>query len=113
MKMVIAYVQPSAAADVVHALHQVRGLTGASFVNVRGFGRGREARVNHPPEVLLEDADRVRIEVMIRDELEDEVVKVILTTARTGNSDGDGKIYLAGFSRAVRIATGEEGETAI
>ena len=113
MKMVIAYVQPSTAAEVVHALHQVRGLTGASFVNVRGFGRAREARVDHPPEVLLDDADRVRIEVMIRDELENAVVNAILRTARTGNNDGDGKIYVAGLSRAVRIATGEEGQAAV
>ena len=112
MKMVIAYLQPSTAADVLHALHQVRGLTGASFVNVRGFGRGREPRVNHPPEVLLEDADKVRVEVMIQDELEDAVVTAILTAAQTGKS-GDGKIYVAELTRTVRIATGEEGEAAV
>lgn len=112
MKMVIAYLQPSTAADVVHALHQVPGLTGASFANVRGFGRGREPRVNHPPEVLLEDADRVRVEAMIQDELEDAVVTAILKAARTGKS-GDGKIYVAELTRAVRIATGEEGEAAL
>ena len=112
MKMVIAYVQSVVAPDVVHGLHQVPDLTGASFVNVRGFGRGREARVDHPPEVLLDDADRVRVEVMIRDELEDSVVKTITKAARTGAS-GDGKVYVVELTRAVRIATGEEGEAAV
>ena len=62
--------------------------------------------------MLLEDADKVRVEVMIRDGLEDSVVKAITKAARTGAS-GDGKVYVVELTRAVRIATGEEGEAAV
>ena len=111
MKMVIAYVQPFMASHVVHALHQVPGVSGASFVRVRGFGRGR-SREGPTPEVLLDGADRVRVEVMVSDDLEDLVVRTIRQAAHTGNS-GDGKVYVAELRRAVRIATGEEGDRAI
>ena len=108
MKMVIGYVQPFMAAQVVHALHQVPGLTGATFVNVRGFGRGRSEK----RELLNDGSDKVRVEVMVSDEMEEAVVQAIKSAAQTGNR-GDGKIYVARIGRAVRISTGEEGEAAI
>lgn len=111
MKMVIAFVQPFMAGDVLHALHQVSGVTGATFTDVRGFGRDRHTDAALP-EALFGAAAKVRVEVMVRDEYEDAVVRAIHGAARTGKR-GDGKIYVAPVTRALRIATGEEGEAAV
>ena len=111
MRVVIAFVQPFMASQVVHALHQIPGLTGATFTDANGFGRGRA--IDTPEaEVLYGTADKVRVEVMVRDELEDAVVQVIREAAHTGNR-GDGKIYVLPVARAIRIATGEEGDDAV
>lgn len=108
MKAVIAFIRPSAVQRVVHALHQIPGVSGATFTSGEGFGRGLPSdRPVH--EVLYGTDDRMRVEVMIRDELEGAVVSAIREAARTG-SRGDGKIYVVRVDRAIRIATGEEGE---
>ena len=111
MRMIVAFIQPFVAADVVNALHRVPGLTGATFAEVQGFGRGRPSDVP-TSEVLYGTADKVRVEIMVRDELETSVVAAIRTAAHTGNR-GDGRIYVLPVDRAVRVATGEEGDDAV
>lgn len=111
MRMVIAFVQPYMAPQVVSALHQVPGLTGATFTDVKGFGRGRPTDAP-TSEVLYGTATKVRIEVMVRDDLEAAVVRAIREAAHTGNR-GDGKVYVLPVARALRIATGEEGDEAV
>ena len=110
MKMILAFIQPYMAPQVVHALHRVAGLTGATFTDAKGFGRGRSAE-RPVPEVLFGTADKVRVEVIVRDELQDAVVAAIRRAAHTGKR-GDGKVYILPVAGAVRIATGEEGEDA-
>ena len=117
MKVVIAFVQPFLAAKVVQALHAVPGLSGATFTEVKGFGRGRAKGAAKPTETEVEEEllgtlPKVRVETMIPDGLEDQVVKAIREAAHTGNR-GDGKVYVASIRRAVRISTGEEGEHAV
>ena len=111
MKLIIAFVQPFKAPRVVQALHEISGVTGASFTDARGFGRGR---TTHRPdaEELFGTAEKMRVELVVPDELEDTVVASIREAAHTGNR-GDGKIYVVPVARAVRIATGEEGENAV
>ena len=111
MRMVIAFVQPFMAPQVVSALHQVPGLTGATFTDVKGFGRGQPTDAP-TSEVLYGTATKVRIEVMVRDDLEAAVVRAIREAAHTGNR-GDGKVYVLPVARALRIATGEEGDEAV
>ena len=108
MRMVIAFVQQFMAPQVVTALHQVPGLTGATFTDVKGFGRGRAAGTPNP-ELLYGTAGKVRVEVMVGDDLENAVVQAIREAGHTGNR-GDGKIYVLPVDRAIRIATGEEGD---
>ena len=107
MKMIVAFVQTFMAADVGRALHQLPGLTGASFMDVRGFGRRRH-RAAADTEEIYGTAPRVRVEVMVADELEDAVIRAIATAAHTGTR-GDGKIYVVELMKAHRISTGEEG----
>jgi len=113
MKTIIAFVQPFMAEKVVQALHQVPGLSGATFSHVRGFGRGRAKGSDFEmEEELLGTLPKVRIEIMIPDMLEDQILKIIQKVAHTGKR-GDGKIYVASIGRALRISTGEEGENAV
>ncbi len=111
MKMVIAYIQPFITDAVEAALHGVDGLSGATFVDARGFGRGGSPRVVEP-EALVGTSPRVRLEVIVPDALEEAVVRAIEGAARTGNR-GDGRIIVTPVSRSLRIATGAEGEAAV
>lgn len=111
MRLVIAYVQPFVADRVADALHRVSGVTGATFVDARGFGRGR---VGEAPsaEGILGTVPRVRVEVGVRDGCEEAVVRAISAAAHTGRR-GDGKVYVLPLDQATRISTGEEGEAAV
>ena len=111
MKLIIAYVQPFKAPHVVQALHEIPGITGATIADARGFGRGRGTQ-RPEAEELFGSAERMRVEIVVGDELEDAVVESIREAAHTGNR-GDGKIYVVPVTRAVRIATGEEGDNAV
>jgi nitrogen regulatory protein P-II 1 len=107
-----AVIRPERLEDVKAALDEI-GITGLTVVEVRGSGkqrgyvhryRGAEYRVN-----LLE---KVRVEAVITDQDMDRVVEAIVTAARTGEV-GDGKIFLFPVIDAVRVRTGERGESAI
>lgn len=111
MRVVIAFVQPFMVSAVIQAIHEVHGVTGASYGTVRGFGRGR-SRDRAIKETLEGGTERMRVEVMINDDIEDAVVHAIQHAAHTG-TDGDGKIYVVRLEQAHRIATGEEGPAAV
>ena len=112
MKEIKAYIKPHKLDAVIHALHEVEGLTGASAVHAQGFGRSKGKSERHRLEDDLELLmPHVKIEVVCRDDLVEEVVSAIQVHAHTGLR-GDGKIYLSGVEEAVRIETGERGKEA-
>lgn len=112
MKMIVAFIQPFMARKVVAALHAVGGLSGASFTEIRGFGRGRAARsADVTEEDLVGTVPKVRVEAMIPARLADQVVRAVREAAHTGNR-GDGKVYVISLEAAYRIGTNEEGEGA-
>jgi nitrogen regulatory protein PII len=103
MKMVVAFIQPFMTDKVVQALHGVEGLSGAGFWNVHGFGRGRgdePGAARH--QEILGAIRKVRVEVMVREALEDTVVLPVSLAAN-----------VVSLQLALRIRTGEEGETAV
>jgi nitrogen regulatory protein PII len=113
MKEIKAYIKPHKLSEVTLALHQVKGLSGMSVTDVRGFGRTRTVDVHHRTIDDLEDyAPHVRIEIVCKDELVGKIVSTIEKTAHTG-LHGDGKIYVSDIQDAVRISTGERGEPAV
>ncbi len=113
MKEVKAYIQKRKLAQVTLALHKVEGLTGMSVTDVRGFGRGRAKDQPHRVvDDLVDYVVGVKLELVCRDDLVEEVVRVIEETAHTGHK-GDGKIYVTDVLEAVRIRTGERGEPAV
>lgn len=113
MKEIKAYIKPHKLSSVTLALQQIKGLDGISISNVRGFGRGRaKTAPDRITEDFLDFVPRVKIEIVCRDNLVEEIVSTIENTARTGLR-GDGKIYVSEVQSAVRISTGERDERAI
>jgi nitrogen regulatory protein P-II 1 len=113
MKQIIAYVKPHMLSKVAMALNTLEGLTGLTVSSVQGFGRSRaKGARNRIVEDLVEYVPHVKIEIFCKDELADKVLSVIQENARTGLR-GDGKIYVSPVEEAVRISTGERGETAV
>jgi nitrogen regulatory protein PII len=113
MKEIKAYIKPNMLAKVTRALQKVEGLTGMSIADIRGFGRGRAKGASQKIEDdLLDYSLRTKIEILCKDEKVEEIVSVIEKNAHTGLR-GDGKIYVTPVEMAVRISTGERGESAI
>lgn len=113
MKEIKAYIKPHKLTSVTLALQEIEGLSGMSISEVKGFGRGRAKTA---PDRITEDflnfIPRIKIEIVCRDELVEEVVSTIEQHAHTGIR-GDGKIFVSEVDAAVRISTGERGESAI
>jgi len=113
MKQIQAYIKPHKLSAVTRAFHHIEGLTGMSVLDMKGFGRGRAKDAPHRiTEDLVDYVPHVKVEAVVEDHLVDEVVEVIRREAHTGLR-GDGKIYVVPVEDAVRISTGERGETAV
>ncbi len=113
MKEIKAYIKPHKLADVAQALHDIKGLTGMSVNDIKGFGRGRgKGDRNKIILDMIAYVPHVKLEIVCRDELVVEVVSAIEKAAHTGVR-GDGKIYISDVQEAVRISTGERGEKAV
>lgn len=113
MKEIKAYIKPHKLSEITMALHKIEGLSGMSVVDVKGFGRISGGNVHHKAvDDLIDFVPHVKIEIICRDDMVEEVISVIERTAHTGLR-GDGKICVSNIETVVRIETGERGETAI
>ena len=112
MKKVEAIIKPFKLDDVKDGLSQV-GVKGLTVTEVRGFGRQRGHReVYRGAEYQVDFVSKLKIEVVMEDEMLAEAVKVIQERAKTGQI-GDGKIFIYTVEDAIRIRTGETGKEAI
>ena len=112
MKKVEAVIKPFKLDDVKDALNEL-GIQGMTVTEVKGFGRQKgHTEVYRGAEYQVNFLPKVKIEVVIPDDLLDKVVDAIVNSARTGNI-GDGKIFIIDVQDVVRIRTGERGEAAI
>lgn len=112
MKKVEAIIKPFKLDDVKDGL-SAAGVKGLNVTEVRGFGRQRGHReVYRGAEYQVDFVSKLKIEVVMEDEMVPEVVKVIQERARTGQI-GDGKIFIYTVENAIRIRTGETGKEAI
>jgi len=110
MKEVRAYIQPFKLSKVTSALQKIAGLPGLTVAEVQGFGRGK---VLVPGDKMVREfVPKVRLEIMVKNELVEEVVRTIEKAAHTGNL-GDGVIFVLPVEQAVRIRTGERNRVAI
>jgi nitrogen regulatory protein PII len=112
MKVVVAIVKPFKLEDVKEALEGI-GIQGLTVSEARGFGRQKgHTEVYRGAEYQVDFVPKTRIEVAVDDDQVDEVVKAIVTGART-DSIGDGKIWVVPAEQVVRIRTGEKGSDAL
>ena len=112
MKAVIAVIKPFKLDDVKEALEGI-GIQGLTVSDARGFGRQKgHTEVYRGAEYQVDFIPKVRLEVVADDDQIDEVVKAIVSGARTG-SIGDGKVWVVPAEQVIRIRTGEKGTDAL
>jgi nitrogen regulatory protein P-II 1 len=112
MKKLEAIIKPFKLDDVKAALHEI-GVTGMTVSEVRGFGRQKgHTEVYRGAEYTIDFLPKVKIEVVLDDELVPQAVEVVQQAART-DKIGDGKIFVSNVEEAVRIRTGERGPAAV
>jgi nitrogen regulatory protein PII len=112
MKLVEAIIKPFKLDEVKDALLEI-GVQGMTVTEVKGFGRQKGHKETYRgTEYTIEFVPKVKIEVAVTDNQVPRVIETITRTAKTG-SIGDGKIFIRDLNAAVRIRTGETGETAL
>jgi nitrogen regulatory protein P-II 1 len=112
MKKVEAIIKPFKLDDVKEALAEV-GVQGLTALEVKGFGRQKgHTELYRGAEYVVDFLPKVKIEVVVPEEMVHKVVEAIERAARTGKI-GDGKIFVIPIDEAVRIRTGERGQEAI
>jgi nitrogen regulatory protein P-II 1 len=112
MKVVVAVIKPFKLDEVKDALEDL-GIQGMTVTDSRGFGRQRgHTEVYRGAEYQVDFIPKSRIEIAVDDDQVDEVVKAIVTGAKT-DSIGDGKVWVLPAEQVVRIRTGERGPDAL
>ena len=112
MKKIEAMIKPFKLDDVRESLSDI-GISGMTITEVRGFGRQKgHTELYRGAEYMVDLLPKVKLEVVVPDELVDQCIEAIIETAQTGKI-GDGKIFVYNVERAIRIRTGEENEDAI
>lgn len=112
MKKVEAIIKPFKLDEVKEGLSAL-GIKGLTVTEVRGFGRQRGHReIYRGAEYQVDFVSKLKIEVVMSEEMVPEALRVIQERAKTGQI-GDGKIFIIPVEDAVRIRTGETGKDAI
>ena len=112
MKKIEAIIRPHLLDAVRNALQEV-GVAGMTISEVQGFGRQKgHTETYRGTEYQIEFIPKIKLEVIVPEDIEDNVVDAITKTARTGKF-GDGKIFITGLDDVIRIRTGERGEAAL
>jgi len=112
MKKIEAIIKPFKLDEVKNALHEI-GVTGMTVSEVRGFGRQKgHTEVYRGAEYVIDFLPKVKIEVVLDDELAPRAVEAIQQAAKT-DKIGDGKIFVVPVEEALRIRTGERGRDAV
>ncbi|MBK7402215.1 MAG: P-II family nitrogen regulator [Myxococcales bacterium] len=112
MKKIEAIIKPFKLDEVKDALTEV-GVQGMTVTEVKGFGRtGGKKEVYRGSAYVVDFVPKVKVEVVVPDDMVDAVLEAIEKAAKTGRI-GDGKIFVTPLAEAVRIRTGERGRDAI
>ncbi|PVH30405.1 P-II family nitrogen regulator [Pararhodobacter oceanensis] len=112
MKKIEAIIKPFKLDDVKEALQDI-GIQGLSVIEVKGFGRQKgHTELYRGAEYVVDFLPKVKIEVVLQDDLVDDAIEAIISAART-DKIGDGKIFVSPVEQVIRIRTGETGEDAV
>ena len=112
MKLVIAVIKPFKLDPVLEALSAI-GVAGMTASEAKGFGRQKgQTEIYRGAEYAVNMLPKVRLEIAAADEMAPRIVETIRQAAGT-DTIGDGKIFVLDLGEAIRIRTGESGETAL
>jgi nitrogen regulatory protein P-II 1 len=112
MKMIVAIIRPHKLDDVKKSLTEV-GVQGMSITEIRGFGRtGGKTEVFRGSAYQVDFVPKIKLEVTVGDSQVGPILDALEKSAKTGKI-GDGKVFVLDVEEALRIRTGERGESAI
>ncbi len=112
MKLIIAIIKPFKLEEVKVALGAV-GVEGMTVSEVKGFGRQKgHTEIYRGSEYTVDFLPKVKLEIAVADDVVAKTVDAIVDSAKTGKI-GDGKLFVISLDDAIRIRTGERGETAV
>lgn len=112
MKKIEAIIKPFKLDEVKEALHEI-GVSGITVTEAKGFGRQKgHTELYRGAEYVVDFLPKVKLEVVVSDDISDRVVEAVAAAAQTGRI-GDGKIFVSDISSALRIRTGEKDEDAV
>ncbi|HKR32840.1 MAG TPA: P-II family nitrogen regulator [Terriglobales bacterium] len=112
MTKIEAIIQPSKLEPVKEALLEI-GVEGMTIIEVRGHGRQKgHTEIYRGREYTVDLLPKIKLELVLSDELVDRAVQTIISVTRTGRI-GDGKIFLSRVDEAIRIRNEERGVTAL
>jgi len=112
MKKIEAVIRPIKIEDVKEAPTGI-GVNGMTVTDVRGYGRQRGRTERYRGNTYVVNLlPKVKLEFVVSDEIAEEAVEAVLESGRTGEI-GDGKVFVSDVEQAIRIRTGERGESAL
>ncbi len=112
MKKIEAIFKPFKLDEVREALSEI-GVSGLTVTEVKGFGRQKgHTELYRGAEYVVDFLPKVKVEVVLPDNLLDSAIDSIVKAARTGKI-GDGKIFVSDVAQVIRIRTGETDESAV
>jgi len=112
MKKIEAIIKPFKLDDVKEAVTKL-GIHGMSVTEIKGFGRQKgHTELYRGAEYVVDFIPKLKIEIVVKDELLAGAVEAIENAAKTGKI-GDGKIFVVPVEETIRIRTGERGDAAL
>ena len=112
MKLIIAIIKPFKLEEVKEGLSAI-GIEGMTVTEVKGFGRQKgHTEIYRGSEYTVDFLPKVKLEIVVTDELVAKTVESIVKSAKTGKI-GDGKVFVVALEEAIRIRTDETGDKAV
>jgi nitrogen regulatory protein P-II 1 len=112
MKKIEAIIQPHKLDEVKEALHDI-GVDGITISEVRGHGRQKgHKEMYRGAEYTIDLLPKVKLEIFVPDSRAEQIIGVLSTAAKSGKI-GDGKIFISSIEEAIRIRTGDRGESVL
>ncbi len=112
MKKIEAVIKPFKLDEVKEALQDI-GVQGMTVTEVKGYGRQKgHTELYRGAEYIIDFLPKLKLEIVVEDDMAERVVDTVAAAARSGKI-GDGKIFVSTIEEALRIRTGERGESAL
>jgi len=112
LKKIEAIIKPFKLEEVKESLNAV-GVLGITVSEVKGYGRQKgHTELYRGAEYVVDFLPKIKIEVVVDDELVEKAVEAVIASAKTGRI-GDGKIFIYPVEEVIRIRTGERGKDAV